>query len=149
MERLPYIDDLAVGIVASREQTWAALRSVLRAELGGGAAAPLFRVLGVVPASAAGEWSGDLRGVAVPGFAVVAAVPNERLELNGRHRFARYALTFELESEGPDRTRLNARTNAEFPGLRGRLYRALVIGSGAHRVVGLRLLRRVARRAAS
>jgi len=36
---------------------------------------------------------------------------------------------------------LRARTEAAFPGLLGRLYRAAVIGSGGHRLVARRLLR--------
>jgi hypothetical protein len=147
MERLSYIDDIAITVATGREQTWTALRSVLRSDLSGGAATPLIRALGAAPAHASGDWSGDLRGAALPGFAVAQSDPHERLELNGRHRFARYALTFELEDAGAGSTRLHARTHAEFPGLRGTVYRALVIGTRAHRVVVQRLLRRVARRA--
>ena len=149
MERLSYIDDIALGVPAGREQTWTALRSILRSELTGFLGTPLVRVLGATPARASGEWAGDLHGAALPGFAVVESVPHERLELNGRHRFARYALTFELEDTGQDTTRVHALTHAEFPGVRGTLYRALVIGSGAHRIVVSRLLRHVARRATS
>jgi hypothetical protein len=58
--------------------------------------------------------------------------------LAGRHRFAQYTLTFVLD---PDR--LRARTQAAFPGVSGRLYRTAVIGSGAHRIVTRRMLRRV------
>jgi hypothetical protein len=145
MERLPYIDDIAITVAAGSAQTWTALRSVLRSELAG--ATPLIRVLGGTPARAAGDWSGDLRGAALPGFAVAEVVPDQRLELIGRHRFARYALTFELEDAGPETTRLHALTHAAFPGIRGTLYRALVIGSGAHAIVVRRLLRRIATRA--
>ena len=52
--------------------------------------------------------------------------PHTRLELRGRHRFARYVLVFHLDETGADTTHLRARTYAEFPGLRGRAYRALV-----------------------
>lgn len=146
MERPPYIDELAADVAASREQTWSALRSVLRSDLSGGAAAPLVRFLRVSPAQAAGDWTGDLHGAALAGFAVVESEPPRRLELQGRHRFSRYALIFELDDAGPHATRLRARTHAEFPGVRGRVYRALVIGSRAHHVVVRRLLWRVARR---
>jgi hypothetical protein len=40
--------------------------------------------------------------------------------------------------------RVRAQTYAAFPGVKGRVYRALVISSGAHRFVTQRLLRRVA-----
>ena len=55
----------------------------------------------------------------------------ERLVLTGRHRFSRYALVFELEPLG-EHTVLKALTYAVFPGLHGRVYRLLVIGSRAH-----------------
>jgi hypothetical protein len=42
---------------------------------------------------------------------------------------------------------LRARSYAEFPGPAGRVYRALVIGSGGHRIMVRRLLRDVADRA--
>ncbi|MBZ0090389.1 MAG: hypothetical protein K8H90_08440 [Thermoanaerobaculia bacterium] len=76
----------------------------------------------------------------MPGFRVAESEPGRRLALRGRHRFARYALTFVL-----DGGRLCAQTHAEFPGLRGRLYRAAVIDSGGHRLITRRLLRQVAR----
>jgi hypothetical protein len=66
--------------------------------------------------------------------------------LTGRHRFSRYALILTL-AEQPDGTMLCARTQASFPGLHGSLYRALVIGSGAHRVLVRRLLRTIRRSA--
>lgn len=65
--------------------------------------------------------------------------PGRRLVLRGRHRFAIYALTFVVDGGS-----LRARTDAAFPGLLGRLYRAAVIGSGAHGLVTRRLLRKVA-----
>ncbi|MFD4184060.1 hypothetical protein [Rhodococcus sp. NPDC058514] len=78
------------------------------------------------------------------GFALDSADAPARLALSGRHWFSRYALIFELDDEGPDRTRIRAQSWGEFPGLHGRLYRALVIGSGGHRVVVRRLLRQIA-----
>jgi hypothetical protein len=86
----------------------------------------------------ASHWSGDLAGATLPGFAVVEASRSSRLELRGHHRFSSYALVFLIDDEG-----VRAQTYAEFPGLRGRAYRALVIGTRAHRLVVRRLLRRV------
>jgi len=77
-------------------------------------------------------------------LAVADAVPERRVSLVGRHRFSRYALVFTL-AEQPTGTTLAALTYAEFPGLRGTVYRGLVIGSGAHRVLVRRLLRDVRR----
>jgi hypothetical protein len=147
MKRPPYIDEYATSVAAGPERTWSALRSVLRSQLSGAAGAPLVKALGVAPAHAAGDWSGELDGATLPGFAVAQSTPHSRLELRGRHRFSRYALIFELDDTGTGTTRLRARTYAEFPGARGRAYRALVIGTRAHRVVVHRLLRRVAQRA--
>jgi hypothetical protein len=73
------------------------------------------------------------------GFRVTESEPGRRLVLRGRHRFAIYALTFVVDGGS-----LRARTDAAFPGLLGRLYRAAVIGSGGHPLVARRLLRRVA-----
>jgi hypothetical protein len=40
---------------------------------------------------------------------------------------------------------LRAKTYAEFPGLRGRIYRALVIGTGAHVLATNHMLRAIQR----
>ena len=60
---------------------------------------------------------------------------------------SRYALTFELDATGTACCTLRAQSWAEFPGLSGRAYRALVIGTRGHRLVVGLMLRRVARRA--
>jgi hypothetical protein len=137
MERLPYIDEFAIRVEGPPARTWVALTRVLRGELKN--ARGLVRVLGATPGERSGDWDGDLTGATLPGFAVAEARRPERLELRGRHRFARYQLVFLIDSE-----RVRARTYAAFPGIKGRAYRALVIGSGAHGVVTRRLLRRVA-----
>jgi hypothetical protein len=136
MEPLPFIDEHSERIDAPADAVWAALLRVLR---GLGGSSRLARILGCDPAGGTAEFAGR-PGEAVPGFRVVEAEPGRRLALRGRHRFANYALTFVL-----DGGRLHARTHAEFPGLRGRLYRAAVIGSGGHRIITRRLLRQVAR----
>ncbi len=80
------------------------------------------------------------------GFHVGRSDPPRTLSLEGRHRFSRYRLAFEIEPAVAG-SKLRAVTHAEFPQLRGRVYRALVIGSGGHRIVTRRLLRSIARRA--
>ena len=65
----------------------------------------------------------------------------------GRHRFSRYRLVFELVDAADDETQLSARTYAEFPGLRGRAYRALVIGTRLHVLATNQILRSVRRAA--
>jgi hypothetical protein len=64
-------------------------------------------------------------------FGVGAGDPPRELILIGAHRFSRYALTFRLDDLG-GRTRLRAETRAEFPGAKGGVYRALVIGTRIH-----------------
>lgn len=77
------------------------------------------------------------------GFVLDEATEPHRLALRGRHLFAVYRLVFELDPD-VDGVRLRALTFAAFPGLHGKFYRALVIGTGAHRVVVRRMLRRIA-----
>jgi hypothetical protein len=43
-----------------------------------------------------------------------------------------------------DGVRLRALSFADFPGLHGKVYRALVIGTGGHRIVARRMLRNIA-----
>jgi hypothetical protein len=147
MEQLPYIDEHSITIDARRERVWDVLAQALHADFGSTASTPLTRLLGLAPAATRGDWRGTFHpGDALPGFAVAESLAPERLALRGRHRFSRYALVFELDATG-DACTLRAQTWAEFPGSTGRVYRALVIGSGGHRFVLRRLLRNVARRA--
>jgi hypothetical protein len=148
MERLPYIDAYGVEVPAGADATWQALVREARNTLGATGDHWLARALGVTPADATGAWSPDLEpGVTLPGFAVERVQPAELLSLRGGHRFSRYRLDFELVAVEPGRTHVWARTWAEFPGLAGAAYRALVIGSGGHRLVVRRMLGTVARRA--
>ncbi len=57
---------------------------------------------------------------------------------------SRAQTSFELDEVGPAGTRVRSATWATFRGLRGKVYRALVIGTGAHRVVVRLVLRRIA-----
>jgi hypothetical protein len=85
-------------------------------------------------------------GSTIVGFRVVRAEKPRKLSLEGEHRFSRYALDFEIGPRGSGSV-LSATTNAEFPGLHGRVYRTLVIGSRAHVLVTRRLLGQAKRRA--
>lgn len=136
-EPLPYIDEHSERIDAPADAVWRALVDVLRRDMGNSAA--FARLLGCDPAASSPTFAGRV-GETVPGFAVAEAEPGRRLALRGHHRFSRYALTFVLDGE-----RLRAQTHATFPGVLGRLYRAAVIGSPAHRIATRRILRRVAR----
>ena len=119
MERLPYIDEHAITVAASREDTWAALLRVMCRDP---------HDPPTVPA----------------GFALDEAQPPARFALKGRHPFALYRWVFELDAEAPQRTRVRAATWADFPGLHGSAYRALVIGTGGHRVAVRWMLKRIA-----
>lgn len=119
MERLPYIDEHAITIAASPEATWDAVLAVLCTDAADPSTVPL-------------------------GFALEEATPLRRFSLKGRHPFAVYRWVFELDDLGAQRTRVRSQTWAAFPGLRGKVYRALVIGTRAHRVVVRLTLRRIA-----
>jgi hypothetical protein len=131
MERLPYIDEHRRSVGATPERTWAALEAVSRRF-----------VRSPAPALFAALWRLEPRS----GFAVADEAAPRQLTLRGRHRFSRYELAFVLDPAA-DGVTLRARTSAVFPGVSGAAYRALVIGSGIHRVVTRRLLREIAVRA--
>ncbi|MBF6548119.1 hypothetical protein [Nocardia brasiliensis] len=118
MERLSYIDEHARSIDANRDRVWHALLKVVCRDPADPATVPA-------------------------GFVLDAAEAPSKLALSGQHWFSRYALIFELDEQGTNRTRVRARSLANFPGLHGKIYRALVIGSGGHRLVVRRLLRRI------
>jgi hypothetical protein len=102
----------------------------------------LARLLGCDPLRASADFTAR-PGESIPGFRVAESVSGQRLALRGRHRFADYALVFVF-----DESRLCARSYGNFPGVRGRFYRAAVIGSGGHRVITRRIVRQIAERAA-
>ena len=125
MKRLPYIDEHAISVRADQATTWHALLHVMCRDPDDPSTVPI-------------------------GFELDGASPHERLALKGRHPFAIYRLMFELdEKEAPQRTLVRALTWSEFPGVRGKVYRALVIGSGAHRLAVRHMLRRIASAAQS
>lgn len=128
---LPYVDEHAVEVGAGAGETWRALLAVERS-FGSGATPHLARLLGCEDES---------------GFHVARSEPGRELALAGGHRFSRYALIFRLDSIAPGRSRLRAETRAEFPGLSGAAYRALVIGSRGHVLATRRMLAAVRRRA--
>lgn len=145
LEDLPAIDEHGTEVAASSQVTWEALFPVLERRFGGPLPRRFARALGCAQV----EVSGDLRhpGGTLPGFVVARSVPSALLALLGAHRFARYALVFRVDRLPGERSRLRAETRAEFPGIRGRLYRTAVIGSRGHVLVVRRLLRAVRRRA--
>ena len=136
---LPFIDAHETTVDAPPEVVWDATALVL-AGMGGPLGPPGARVLGCT------ETRSDFPH-SVPGFRVRVAERPTRIALSGEHRFSSYALEFTLRPLGDGTTALRAETRAAFPGTRGRLYRALVIGSRAHVVATRRLLSSIKRRA--
>lgn len=137
---LLFVDRHCIDVAGSPAATWAALAHVLARSFGGKGSSWFAGVLGCTDTAVTG--APLTVGSAVAGFHVVEVRPERYVALAGRHRFSRYALIFELR----DQT-LCATTRAEFPGLHGRVYRGLVIGSGGHVIVVKRILKAVRRRA--
>ena len=127
---LPFVDEHTILISVPRARVWTALErhrlTAVRLTEGGLPA----KILGTSPPA---------------GFEVAQSSPPERLILAGRHRFSRYRLVLTLTDTGHGETRLSARTYATFPGARGRVYRALVIGTRLHVLATRRILRSVRR----
>jgi hypothetical protein len=119
---------LAIRMVASRELVWTALQRYVVTSPRIAEGSPLARILGTEPRA---------------GFEVSESVPAERLTLVGRHRFSRYKLAFELTDATEGATQLRAQTYAAFPGVRGRVYHALVIGTRVHVVATNHVLRSI------
>jgi len=139
---VPHVDEHAVTVSASPDAVWAGLIRTLASAFSGDRVERIARVLGCEPAEAAG--SPQVEGSWLAGFRVDAAQEPRLLTLAGHHRFSRYALLFRIESRD-GRTWCRAETRARFPGWRGQLYRAAVLGTGGHRLVVTRMLRTVKR----
>lgn len=123
----PFVDKHSLTIPQPRDVVWRALTEHATGGLLLGPHNPLALILGTKP-----------RG----GFEIARSVEGESLDLVGRHHFSDYLLRFELAGE----TELSALTYAAFPGPHGRIYRLLVISSGAHAVATRGILAAVARK---
>ncbi|MBA0045330.1 hypothetical protein [Mycobacteroides sp. LB1] len=134
MEHPSYIDEHTIRIDAPRHQVWESLQRNVDAMLRSAERNPIGPLLGTRPRA---------------GFAVDGIEPEQRLSLAGQHRFSRYELVFELGETRDGGTQLRAQTYADFPGLRGRIYRALVIGTRGHVLATNYILRSVKRRAST
>ncbi len=142
---LPYVDEHATTVAAEPSIVRIALLATLDRTFSRPAAAAYARAVRCSPHQASGPRP-LAAGSTVPGFAVSAAGEDE-VVLEGRHHFSTYALVFRLDPASPGRTCLRAETRASFPGLRGGVYRALVIGTRGHVLGTRRLLGSVRRRA--
>lgn len=145
-ERLPHVDEHALVVAAGREPTWLALQRVVEASVSAAGAPRFARALGCADTAASGARP-LAAGSTLPGFHVTAAAAPAELALAGSHRFSDYALIFRLDELGAGRTRVRAETRAEFPGLKGGVYRTLVIGTRMHVLATRRILTGVKRNA--
>jgi hypothetical protein len=145
-ERLPHIDEHSIEIAAAPTRVWPALSRIAEGSFGSPATGRAARLLGCADVAPSGPRPLET-GSAFPGFHVEAAKPNEILALAGSHRFSDYALIFRLDDIGSQHTRLRAETRAVFPGLKGGIYRTLVIRTRGHVLVTRPLLGAVKRRA--
>lgn len=146
-QRLPHIDEHSVEIAASPEAVWEALLRVVDGSFGSATTGRVARLLGCTDVGASGPRP-LATGSAFPGFHVEAAEHLQELTLAGSHRFSDYALIFGLD-QIDQHTRLRAETRAIFPGVKGAIYRTLVIGSRGHVLVTRRLLGAIKQRAES
>jgi hypothetical protein len=101
---LPYVDEHAITIAASRSRVWSALQRYTATSLRIPEGSPIAGLLGIQPRA---------------GFEVLDSAPAHSLTLAGRHRFARYMLTFALTGAARAATHPRAQTCALFPGARG------------------------------
>lgn len=134
-QNLPLLDEHGLALGPGAGDTWCALLATLQRAFRDSECTA--RLLGCDTVRGSAQFSGRI-GDTVPGFRVVAAEAERRLVLRGRHRFAHYELEVEI-----DAARIRARSYVAWLGLRGRLYRAAVVGSGGHRFAVRRILRRV------
>jgi hypothetical protein len=145
-ERLPHIDEHALVVEAGRDATWTALARVVEGTVSAGGAPRFARILGCADTEATGPRP-LTTGSALPGFHVDSAERPAELALAGSHRFSDYALIFRLEQLGEGSTRVRAETRAEFPHLKGAIYKGLVIGTRMHVLATRRILAGVKRNA--
>ncbi len=145
LEDLPHIDEHGLLVLAPREVVWQALLKTVPDTFSGRAATRVADALGCVETERSGD-PGRI-GSTIPGFVVARVVEPAVLALEGRHRYSRYGLIFSLEPTKDERTLLRAETRADFPGLKGKVYRTLVIGTRGHVVAVKRMLEGVKRRA--
>jgi hypothetical protein len=138
-ERLPHVDEHSAEIAAGPDAVWEALLRVVEGSFGSAATGRVARLLGCADVDASGPRP-LAAGSALPGFHIEVAERPRELALIGSHRYSDYALIFRLDELNEGRTRLRAETRATFPGLKGGVYRTLVIDTRGHVLVTRRLL---------
>lgn len=144
---LPLVDEHAVDVAVPPSAVWPALLAAVDGAFDGSVAATYARLIRCTHPSSGGPRP-LAEGSTIVGFRVAAAVPGRELDLVGGHLFSTYRLRFVLDPT-PGGTRVRAESRARFPGVRGRLYRTAVVGTGAHVASVRRLLASVRRHAES
>jgi hypothetical protein len=124
LARPAYVDEHSVTLDATVPQAWAAVRAYVEDLLTRGEESRLTGLLATDPPA---------------GFAVAGVQAPHLLSLAGRHRFSDYVLDLRV-SPRDGRSRVTAVTYADFPGARGRAYRAAVVGSRGHVLAVRRIL---------
>lgn len=142
-EALPFIDVHGIEVGGSPERTWQGLVALLS----GLGSAQAWQAFATAVGSCWRRASGPAAtvGSTVPGFSVTESDPPRTLRLRGSHRFSDYELVFRIEPTTEGCSLLRAESRALFPGVPGKIYRMLVIGSGAHVLAVEAMLRRIKR----
>ena len=143
-DALPHIDEHTLVIDADPERTWSACQRVVDRSFG--SVGRTARLLGCEDTTPSGPRP-LTAGSTLPGFHVETAEPGETLALAGRHRFSDYALIFRLAQMSDGMTTVRAETRAKFPGVKGGIYKTLVIRTRGHVLVTRRLLTAMKQRA--
>lgn len=145
LEQLPAIDEHSIEIDAPAEATWAALFPTLSETLGGRFSRAITTRLDGSPT----EVAGDLHhpGGTLPGFVVCRSIAPVMFAMIGSHRFANYAIVIRIDLLPGQRSRARLESRADFPGAKGRLYKALVVGTRGH-VIAVRMILRILKRRA-
>jgi hypothetical protein len=146
ISELPHIDEHETAIAANVGDVWPVLIEAVDRAFSRAGMARYARIVGSADRTASGPRP-LAEGSTIPGFRVVAADPEAELVLEGRNCFSSYDLTFRLEQVTAGRSRLRAESRGAFPGLAGRVYQLLVIGTGGHAAVVRRFLSAVKARA--
>jgi hypothetical protein len=138
---LPYIDEHEISVNVPASVAWTAAV----AAFGRLTTRPALRIFAKAiqcrPDHAIG--AAVTVGEALPGFLVTRCEVPREWSLEGEHLFSRYAVTFRIASVDSEHCRVAAQSSAEFPGLHGKIYRTIVIGSGGHAIGVRRILRSI------
>ena len=134
LARPAYVDEHDTTLEVPVDRAWAAVRGYVEDLVAMGSESRLTGLLATDPPA---------------GFAVAAEQAPHLLSLAGRHRFSDYVLDLRVTAHGSPAggSRVTAVTYADFPGPRGRAYRAAVIGSRGHVVAVRRILAAIRERA--